>query len=85
MFSPLNAYEYDELADGAFRYLILYPGTNSDPLKSSLHTLLIDEVRFESVSYVWGTDKRDHDIICDGKLLKITPNLHNVLQQVRSL
>ena len=80
---PLNAYKYHELPPGAFRYLILNPGVREDPLTCSLHTSFIGETRYESVSYVWGTDQRDHNILCDGKILKITPNLYKVLQRVR--
>ena len=79
----MDAYEYDELPPDAFRYLVLLPGVNSDPLRCSLHTSRIDEADYESISYVWGTDQRDHDIICDGRILKITPNLYRVLQRLR--
>lgn len=79
----MDSYIYDELPAGAFRYLVLLPGAVDDPLRCSLYTSHIDEVSYESVSYVWGTDERQCDIICDGKLLKITPNLHRVLQRVR--
>lgn len=79
----MDAYQYDELPPDAFRYLVLLPGFDSDSLRCSLHTSRIDEAHYESVSYVWGTDDRNHDIACDGRILKITPNLHKVLQQVR--
>lgn len=79
----MEVYEYDELPPDAFRYLVLLPGVDGDPLKCSLHTARIDEIEYESVSYVWGADERDHDIICDGRILKITPNLHRVLRRVR--
>ena len=81
--SPMEAYEYDELPQDAFRYLTLLAGVGDDPLKCSLHTSLIEKAQYESVSYVWGTHQRDHDIECDGRVLKITPNLYKVLQRVR--
>lgn len=76
-------YQYDELPPDAFRYLVLQPGLSGEPLYCSLHTSRIDEAQYESVSYAWGTGQRDHDIVCDDKILKITPNLYNVLQRVR--
>ncbi|KAF2630270.1 hypothetical protein BU25DRAFT_255291 [Macroventuria anomochaeta] len=79
----MDAYQYDELPPDAFRYLVLLPGVNSDPLRCSLHSSTIDQAHYESVSYVWGTDQRDHDIFCDGRVLKITPNLYRVLLRVR--
>ncbi|KAF1933416.1 uncharacterized protein M421DRAFT_88636 [Didymella exigua CBS 183.55] len=80
---PTEPYQYEELPPDAFRYLALLPGVDSDPLRCSLHTSRIDGARYESVSYVWGTDDRNHRIVCDGRVLKITPNLHRVLQRVR--
>jgi hypothetical protein len=77
------AYRYDELPPDAFRYLVLQPGLSDEPLSCSLHVSRIDEVKYESVSYAWGTGQRDQDIVCDDKILKITPNLYSVLQRVR--
>lgn len=79
----MSEYEYDELPADAFRYLVLLPGVTQDPLSCSLHTSRIGEVRYEAVSYVWGTDQRDRDVACEGKVLKIIPNLYKVLQRVR--
>ncbi|KAJ8112468.1 hypothetical protein OPT61_g5172 [Boeremia exigua] len=76
-------YEYDGLTSNAFRYMVLLPGVSGDPLRCSLHTSHLDQARFEAVSYVWGTDHRTHDIVCDGKVMKITSNLYKVLQRVR--
>ncbi|KAG9202648.1 hypothetical protein G6514_004140 [Epicoccum nigrum] len=79
----MTAYQYDELPPDAFRYLVLQPGLSGDPLCCSLHISRIDEIKYESVSYAWGTGQRDQDIVCDDKILKITPNLYSVLQRVR--
>lgn len=76
-------YQYDELPPETFRYLVLQPGLSGEPLSCSLHVSRIDEVKYESVSYAWGTGQRDQDIVCDDKILKITPNLYSVLQRVR--
>lgn len=79
----MEPYHYDELPSDAFRYLVLLPGVDGDPLRCSLHTSCIEEIRYESVSYVWGTDQRNCEIICNDKVLRITPNLHRVLRRVR--
>jgi hypothetical protein len=79
----MEPYEYDELPLDAFRYLVLLPGVDREPLRCSLHTSRIHEIQYESVSYVWGTDQRSCEIICDGRVLKITPNLCRVLRRVR--
>jgi hypothetical protein len=81
----MEPYKYDELPSDAFRYLILLPGVDGDPLRCSLFTSRIEAIQYESISYVWGTDQRNCEIICDGKILKITPNLYRVLRRVRFL
>lgn len=79
----MELYEYEELPSDAFRYLVLLPGVDGDPLRCSLYTARIEEIQYESVSYVWGTDQRKCEIVCNGKSLQITPNLHRVLRRVR--
>lgn len=79
----MDAYQYDKLPSDSFRYLVLLPGVDYEPLKCSLCTSRLSEVGYEAISYVWGTDLRDHDIVCDGKVLKITSNLHRALRRVR--
>jgi hypothetical protein len=78
-------YEYKRLPRGeTFRYLILEPGGPQDVLRCSLRTSTIVGADYEAISYVWGTEVRDHDIICDGHLLKITKNLHEALKRLRA-
>jgi hypothetical protein len=79
-----EVYKYDELPqDDTIRYLTLYPGSGNDPLRCSLHTAPMSETEFEALSYVWGSDVRDREIICDGMTLALTTNLFHVLQRVR--
>jgi hypothetical protein len=78
-------YTYGALPRGeTFRYLILEPGEQHDVLRCSLRTSTIVDADYEAISYVWGTEVRDHDIICDGQLIKITQNLHEALTRLRS-
>lgn len=70
-----TTYRYDELPEHAFRYLVLRPGVEDEPLVCTLHTSNVNDVKYEAISYVWGTEVQDHDIVCDGTLVKITSNL----------
>jgi hypothetical protein len=80
----LGVYEYDELPqDDTIRYLTLHAGSGNDPLRCSLHTAPMPKTEFEALSYVWGSDVRDQQIICDGRTLALTTNLFLVLQRVR--
>jgi hypothetical protein len=50
-------YRYDSLPrDGHFRYLVLQPGVDDEPLQCSLHTATTDVEDFEAISYVWGSE-----------------------------
>ncbi|KAH6622235.1 heterokaryon incompatibility protein-domain-containing protein [Boeremia exigua] len=79
-----ESYQYDTIPPGEFfRYLLLQPGSGTEPLKCSLHTTLVADTDYEAISYVWGTEVRDHVVSCDGRKLSITQNLHNALQRLR--
>jgi hypothetical protein len=74
------------LSDGRFvRYLILQPAsTDTDPLVCTLHTAHLDEIsHFEAISYVWGVPVKCQQITCNGRIIRITANLHDALCQVR--
>lgn len=78
-------YTYSPLPRGeTFRYMTLEPGGPKDGLRCSLRTALFTDTNYEALSYVWGTETRDHNIICDGHLLKITKNLHDALTRLRT-
>jgi hypothetical protein len=81
-----NPYKYSPLPPGSFfRYLILYPGAKHSPLHCSLSVSPLDPptAPFEAISYVWGSNDRDHTILCDKYMLYITANLYEVLQSFR--
>jgi hypothetical protein len=80
----LEPYEYDELPQSdVIRYLTLHPGSANDPLECTLHTAPMAETVFEAVSYVWGSEVRDQQIVCNGRTLALTTSLFRVLQRVR--
>ncbi|KAH8768912.1 heterokaryon incompatibility protein-domain-containing protein [Diaporthe sp. PMI_573] len=41
------------------------------------------DIPYEAISYVWGSDKKDHSIVLSGKTHHITDNLSDALQQCR--
>jgi hypothetical protein len=77
-------YQYDTLPqDGSFRTLILQPGIGDEPLECKLETSLMRSTSFEAISYVWGSDIKDHEIACKGHTIPITINLWTVLRHLR--
>lgn len=67
-----------------FRYLTLHPGRGKDRLTCNLHTSRFrDAPPYEAISYVWGSDKLDHPVVCNGKEMHITRNLSMVLRRLR--
>lgn len=82
--SSQEAYQYDELPRGdVFRYLLLQPGINNEPLRCSLYTATLSETRFEALSYVWGSNIKNQEIACDGLDMNITTNLSKALRRLR--
>lgn len=66
----------------SIRYMVLEAGKDDEPLVCSLHVSCLRKMPyFEAISYVWGSDGRNHDILCDGKIVKITTNLQQVLRR----
>jgi hypothetical protein len=82
--SQQGYYVYESLPyDDVFRFLVLEPGTESDPLLCRLQIGWIADTTYEAISYVWGTPIRDQPIFCDGCRMMITPNLDRALRSVR--
>lgn len=68
---------------GYVRTLHLLPGSGDEPLRCSLETSLMSDADYEAISYVWGSDIKDHEIVCDGRTVPITTNLWIVLRHIR--
>lgn len=86
--TPLQEYEYQVLpTNNHIRRLILEPGKGQDPLVCRLETIKVKHAssitEYEAISYVWGSSVRDQPLIVDGKLIRITVNLTDVLRQCR--
>jgi hypothetical protein len=81
----LRQYQYKHLpSPTAFRVLELLPGKQNEELCYRLHVVdWTDPPNFEAISYAWGDPDLQVSSICDGKELRITPNLRDGLLQFR--
>jgi hypothetical protein len=80
-----NAYTYDILPDaqGYFRYLVLKAGSDDEPLACDIHTARIEDVSYEAISYVWGSEQKPETMLCGEQMIPITVNLHAALARLR--
>ena len=78
-------YEYQPLTTPtSMRLVALQPGAKGDELRCDLiDANLSTNPVYEGVSYVWGDERNQDKIICDGKEINITNNLAAVLTQFR--
>jgi len=68
----------------SIRYMVLESGKDDEALVCSLRISRLRKMPyFEAISYVWGSDDRNHEILCDGEIVKITTSLQQVLRRVR--
>lgn len=84
----LKLYKHQALPTAShIRRLMLEPGTVDSPLRADLEIILLADAStstpFEALSYVWGDDGKSDAILIAGRSLSITPNLAEVLRQVR--
>ncbi|KAL8718324.1 MAG: hypothetical protein Q9225_004521 [Loekoesia sp. 1 TL-2023] len=87
-------YTYQRILPGQTRVLALEPSTLHKPPLCSLMPMAIDAKApnglesmyhgsYEALSYAWGSSKLESSVICDGKRLRITQNLHSALLRLR--
>ncbi|KAL5319278.1 hypothetical protein ACEPPN_012328 [Leptodophora sp. 'Broadleaf-Isolate-01'] len=66
------------------RWVELLPGYDDEPVHIRLfHHPLSSLPECEALSYEWGSPKRDHEVFCEGKVLKVTSNLLAALKRLR--
>ncbi|TID27020.1 HET domain-containing protein [Venturia nashicola] len=84
-------------AENWIRYLVLSPGTITDPLRCTLQSIELpticsfdakyndarNELPFEVLSYAWDTIVSKKTLICNGKPLSITVALYDALIRIR--
>ncbi|KAF2140741.1 uncharacterized protein K452DRAFT_299457 [Aplosporella prunicola CBS 121167] len=79
-------YEYEPLSDSkeAFRLLRLLPGPRTDPIQCDLCIEQIEgSPSYEAISYTWGDPNDTAEVLCNGRLLKVTKSLLGALQRFR--
>ena len=85
----MSLYSYEEsLGAKHVRLLKLYPGGLEEPIHCSMTTVTTDSLMlghnpYEALSYTWGSEDHQQTILCDGKLLSITQDLHVALRNLR--
>ena len=66
------------------RLLILEPGQNTDQISCGLlNVSLTWRARYEALSYTWGDPKSTKPVMCSGKNIDVTTNLHSALHHLR--
>ena len=66
------------------RLLVLEPGQNSNEIRCGLMNISLTwRARYEALSYTWGDPKITKPVICSGKKIEITANLHSALHHLR--
>lgn len=85
MAHPLELYRYEDLpSQTSFRVLELLPGEEGSPVSCLVHPVdWSNTVEYEAISYAWGNPNAKAPIICHGKRLEITQNLHGGLVRFR--
>ena len=82
-------FQYESLSgnsDGdTIRIIELQPGYSIDLISCHIKSVqLSDEPRYGALSYCWGDPTATETIVCNGKPLSVTKNLHQALHQLRS-
>ena len=91
---PHDHYAYEQIEPNWTRVVALEPGERESALMCKLLPMPIDNVEtnmaskcydgaYEALSYTWGAPIRNQSLICCGKQLPITENLHSALLHLR--
>lgn len=83
-------FHHDHLhTDRSIRTLELVPSESHGAVlevllqEISLDSVLADNSTYEALSYVWGSPTGTRPIICNGEVLKVTPNCEAALRRLR--
>jgi hypothetical protein len=80
--------EYSYLALGSprhIRILTIQPDDFEEPIRCELEAVPFDTAVYEALSYVWGNEIADKDIIISGKKFKVRDNVLSALRHFRKL
>jgi len=79
-----ETYTYRPLPHGHIRLLYLLPGNTNERLHGMIfHTPYDSKKDYQSLSYVWGSDRRTHEIVTADGIVNITKSLSNALHGLR--
>ncbi|KAI2619941.1 HET-domain-containing protein [Hypoxylon sp. NC1633] len=68
------------------RLLEILPGSGLDDIRCSYRIISLDvEVKYQTLSYVWGESKEHKSVVLEGRAVNVTDNLFSALQTIRSL
>jgi hypothetical protein len=83
--SGCSFYQYSPLPSEKFiRLLELYPGHANDNIDCTLRqTQLEDAPKYEAISYAWCDPANKINVLCDGKIIMVTPNLKDALLRLK--
>jgi hypothetical protein len=77
------------LPGNQIRLIILYPAKhlnasiNCSLLQTSLDNIVSETSPYEALSYTWGPETREHEIVCDGKKILVPKNCQLALRYLR--
>lgn len=69
------------------RVLEIQPGCRYSTIHGSVKVIQLDNeerLRYDALSYTWGDQPKSHIILIEGEEVRVTPNLFNALQHLRS-
>jgi hypothetical protein len=79
-----SLYTYKPLLHGYIRLLYLLPGVGEAPLQAVLNHIACNYAgRYQALSYVWGSDTTDTELITPNGIILITASLHSALLALR--
>jgi len=85
---PTPLYQYQPLeSDDTIRMVELLPGSSDDRETVEIllhHRPLSDMPKCSAISYMWGDVSRNHEVMCDGKTIKVTSSVFFLLDKIRT-
>ena len=81
----LEPYQYEDLPTlTSFRVAELLPGDDGKPISCLMHVVdWSNPLEYEAISYAWGDPNARAPVICNGKRVMVTQNLHKALTHLR--
>jgi hypothetical protein len=83
--SSQSIYTQGPLNNRNFRLLYIHPAIDEhhDLVCSCFPFDIGDAPAYEALSYVWGLPQQPHEILCNGKVIRIQPSLSDALKRLR--